>query len=219
MKKRFLALSFVSALLLGCTYADLYTVNQKELENEVALTDLEGVVFSFSCDNGSSKCGLSFDSFATDTIQTSSSPNGNHYTVNESRFSKASILSLQLTEEGKEPKPLIAYSNSIKNYIKGDDFIPTMGNLEHPNDKISFSGYYLDDNWVENDTTVLIGNVIYGDSKNRARFKITDSKGHYVSLAVDMNLKQIVSSEANFENRMDYYNREIPFFTLKEYRR
>lgn len=45
MKKRFLALSFVSALLLGCTYADLYTVNQKELENEVALTDLEGVFF------------------------------------------------------------------------------------------------------------------------------------------------------------------------------
>lgn len=42
MKKRFLALSFVSALLLGCTYADSYTVNQKELENEVALTDLEG---------------------------------------------------------------------------------------------------------------------------------------------------------------------------------
>ena len=159
-----------------------YTTLYDELENEVSLTDLYGLDFTFHCviEGDEKSCEATFFDFKDAYWNTSYNPNSASTTRKLVSFKNASLLSIQVEDESSnEVLPLISYFLDGKTEMKGASYDSAAG-------KIKLSGYYKGDEWVDYDTTISIGNRIRTDADGKLAFSVLDSKGNRVRYEADL---------------------------------
>ena len=181
-KTLLLAIPFLLAACAEESTEPHYTTLYDELENEVSLTDLYGLEFTFRCviDGDAKRCEASFNDFEDAYWNTSYSPNSASTTRKLVSFKNASLLSIQVEDESSnEVLPLISYFLDGKTEMKGASYDSAAG-------KIKLSGYYKGDEWVDYDTTISIGNRIRTDADGKLAFSVLDSKGNRVRYEADL---------------------------------
>ena len=172
-----LALPFLFAACdPGAGEPNYHTVDQ-ELQNEVALTDLYGLNFSFKCvvDGDDKGCEVAFDDF-----KIGHNPNSvSDQVMMRPTFEKASLLSLQVEDESVgETRSLISY------FQKGIEMKGAV--YDSASRKIKLSGYYKGDEWVEQDSTIAIGYSIRTNEDGVLAFSVSDSRGNRVRYEADL---------------------------------
>lgn len=159
-----------------------YTTLYDELENEVSLTDLYGLDFTFHCviEGDEKSCEATFFDFKDAYWNTSYNPNSASTTRKLVSFKNASLLSIQVEDESSnEVLPLISYFQDGEIEMKGASY-------DSAASKIKLNGYYKGNEWVDYDTTISIGNRIRTDANGKLAFSVLDSKGNRVRYEADL---------------------------------
>ncbi|MBR2272417.1 MAG: hypothetical protein IJ912_08890 [Fibrobacter sp.] len=195
MKK--LALLFsVSFLLAACSSGgDVHYITMEEKENEVLLTDFSSIHFALRCrvDSKSKNCGIVLGNFLLKKSELSGcNPNtGCSYFDTYYGFKEASFLTLQVKNENTgETKSLMSYLQDDIPYIKGDTYVPSVMNLNKSKDSINtvtLTGYYVGDEWVKHDTTIVIKDILYADKNGKISFSVSDAKKNRAALSIDIS--------------------------------
>ena len=195
MKK--LALLFsVSFLLAACSSGgDVHYITMEEKENEVLLTDFSSIHFALRCrvDSKSKNCGIVLGNFLLKKSELSGcNPNtGCSYFDTYYGFKEASFLTLQVKNENTgETKSLMSYLQDDIPYMKGDTYVPSVMNLNKSKDSIntvSLTGYYVGDEWVKHDTTIVIKDILYADKNGKISFSVSDAKKNRAALSIDIS--------------------------------
>lgn len=195
MKK--LALLFsVSFLLAACSSGgDVHYITMEEKENEVLLTDFSSIHFALRCrvDSKSKNCGIVLGNFLLKKSELSGcNPNtGCSYFDTYYGFKEASFLTLQVKNENTgETKSLMSYLQDDIPYMKGDTYVPSVMNLNKSKDPINtvtLTGYYVGDEWVKHDTTIVIKDILYADKNGIISFSVSDAKKNRAALSIDIS--------------------------------
>ena len=195
MKK--LALLFsVSFLLAACSSGgDVHYITMEEKENEVLLTDFSSIHFALRCrvDSKSKNCGIVLGNFLLKKSELSGcNPNtGCSYFDTYYGFKEASFLTLQVKNENTgETKSLMSYLQDDIPYMKGDTYVPSVMNLNKSKDSINtvtLTGYYVGDEWVKHDTTIVIKDILYADKNGKISFSVSDAKKNRAALSIDIS--------------------------------
>ena len=195
MKK--LALLFsVSFLLAACSSGgDVHYITMEEKENEVLLTDFSSIHFALRCrvDSKSKNCGIVLGNFLLKKSELSGcNPNtGCTYFDTYYGFKEASFLTLQVKNENTgETKSLMSYLQDDIPYMKGDTYVPSVMNLNKSKDSINtvtLTGYYVGDEWVKHDTTIVIKDILYADKNGKISFSVSDAKKNRAALSIDIS--------------------------------
>ncbi len=195
MKK--LALLFaVSFLLAACSSGgDVHYITMEEKENEVLLTDFSSLHFALRCrvDSKSKNCGIVLGNFLLKKSELSGcNPNtGCSYFDTYYGFKEASFLTLQVKNENTgETKSLMSYLQDDIPYMKGDTYVPSVMNLNKSKDSINtvtLTGYYVGDEWVKHDTTIVIKDILYADKNGKISFSVSDAKKNRAALSIDIS--------------------------------
>ena len=195
MKK--LALLFsVSFLLAACSSGgDVHYITMEEKENEVLLTDFSSIHFALRCrvDSKSKNCGIVLGNFLLKKSELSGcNPNtGCSYFDTYYGFKDASFLTLQVKNENTgETKSLMSYLQDDIPYMKGDTYVPSVMNLNKSKDPINtvtLTGYYVGDEWVKHDTTIVIKDILYADKNGKISFSVSDAKKNRAALSIDIS--------------------------------
>lgn len=195
MKK--LALLFsVSFLLAACSSGgDVHYITMEEKENEVLLTDFSSIHFALRCrvDSKSKNCGIVLGNFLLKKSELSGcNPNtGCSYFDTYYGFKEASFLTLQVKNENTgETKSLMSYLQDDIPYMKGDTYVPSVMNLNKSKDPINtvtLTGYYVGDEWVKHDTTIVIKDILYADKNGKISFSVSDAKKNRAALSIDIS--------------------------------
>jgi len=195
MKK--LALLFsVSFLLAACSSGgDVHYITMEEKENEVLLTDFSSIHFALRCrvDSKSKNCGIVLGNFLLKKSELSGcNPNtGCSYFDTYYGFKDASFLTLQVKNENTgETKSLMSYLQDDIPYMKGDTYVPSVMNLNKSKDSINtvtLTGYYVGDEWVKHDTTIVIKDILYADKNGKISFSVSDAKKNRAALSIDIS--------------------------------
>ena len=195
MKK--LALLFsVSFLLAACSSGgDVHYITMEEKENEVLLTDFSSIHFALRCrvDSKSKNCGIVLGDFLLKKSELSGcNPNtGCSYFDTYYGFKEASFLTLQVKNENTgETKSLMSYLQDDIPYMKGDTYVPSVMNLNKSKDSINtvtLTGYYVGDEWVKHDTTIVIKDILYADKNGKISFSVSDAKKNRAALSIDIS--------------------------------
>ena len=195
MKK--LALLFsVSFLLAACSSGgDVHYITMEEKENEVLLTDFSSIHFALRCrvDSKSKNCGIVLGNFLLKKSELSGcNPNtGCTYFDTYYGFKDASFLTLQVKNENTgETKSLMSYLQDDIPYMKGDTYVPSVMNLNKSKDSINtvtLTGYYVGDEWVKHDTTIVIKDILYADKNGKISFSVSDAKKNRAALSIDIS--------------------------------
>ncbi len=195
MKK--LALLFsVSFLLAACSSGgDVHYITMEEKENEVLLTDFSSIHFALRCrvDSKSKNCGIVLGNFLLKKSELSGcNPNtGCSYFDTYYGFKEASFLTLQVKNENTgETKSLMSYIQDDIPYMKGDTYVPSVMNLNKSKDSINtvtLTGYYVGDEWVKHDTTIVIKDILYADKNGKISFSVSDAKKNRAALSIDIS--------------------------------
>lgn len=195
MKK--LALLFsVSFLLAACSSGgDVHYITMEEKENEVLLTDFSSIHFALRCrvDSKSKNCGIVLGNFLLKKSELSGcNPNtGCSYFDTYYGFKEASFLTLQVKNENTgETKSLMSYLQDDIPYIKGDTYVPSVMNLNKSKDPINtvtLTGYYVGDEWIKHDTTIVIKDILYADKNGKISFSVSDAKKNRAALSIDIS--------------------------------
>ena len=195
MKK--LALLFsVSFLLAACSSGgDVHYITMEEKENEVLLTDFSSIHFALRCrvDSKSKNCGIVLGNFLLKKSELSGcNPNtGCSYFDTYYGFKDASFLTLQVKNENTgETKSLMSYIQDDIPYMKGDTYVPSVMNLNKSKDPINtvtLTGYYVGDEWVKHDTTIVIKDILYADKNGKISFSVSDAKKNRAALSIDIS--------------------------------
>ena len=195
MKK--LALLFsVSFLLAACSSGgDVHYITMEEKENEVLLTDFSSIHFALRCrvDSKSKNCGIVLGNFLLKKSELSGcNPNtGCSYFDTYYGFKEASFLTLQVKNENTgETKSLMSYLQDDIPYIKGDTYVPSVMNLNKSKDSINtvtLTGYYVGDEWIKHDTTIVIKDILYADKNGKISFSVSDAKKNRAALSIDIS--------------------------------
>ena len=159
-----------------------YTTLYDELENEVSLTDLYGLDFTFHCviEGDEKSCEATFFDFKDAYWNSSYNPNSASTTRKLVSFKNASLLSIQVEDESSnEVLPLISYFQDGEIEMKGASY-------DSAASKIKLNGYYKGNEWVDYDTTISIGNRIRTDANGKLAFSVLDSKGNRVRYEADL---------------------------------
>lgn len=182
-KALLLTIPFLLAACADESTGPHYTTLYDELENEVSLTDLYGLNFTFRCviDGDDKRCEASFFDFREAYRNTSFSPNSSSTTTRKLlSFKNASLLSIQVEDESSnEVLPLISYFQNGEIEMKGASY-------DSAASKIKLNGYYKGDEWGDYDTTISIGNRIRTDADGKLAFSVLDSKGNRVRYEADL---------------------------------
>lgn len=195
MKK--LALLFsVSFLLAACSSGgDVHYITMEEKENEVLLTDFSSIHFALRCrvDSKSKNCGIVLGNFLLKKSELSGcNPNtGCSYFDTYYGFKEASFLTLQVKNENTgETKSLMSYLQDDIPYMKGDTYVPSVMNLNKSKDPINtvtLTVYYVGDEWVKHDTTIVIKDILYADKNGKISFSVSDAKKNRAALSIDIS--------------------------------
>ena len=195
MKK--LALLFsVSFLLAACSSGgDVHYITMEEKENEVLLTDFSSIHFALRCrvDSKSKNCGIVLGNFLLKKTEISGcNPNtGCSYFDTYYGFKEASFLTLQVKNENTgETKSLMSYLQDDIPYMKGDTYVPSVMNLNKSKDPINtvtLTGYYVGDEWIKHDTTIVIKDILYADKNGKISFSVSDAKKNRAALSIDIS--------------------------------
>ena len=195
MKK--LALLFsVSFLLAACSSGgDVHYITMEEKENEVLLTDFSSIHFALRCrvDSKSKNCGIVLGNFLLKKSELSGcNPNtGCSYFDTYYGFKEASFLTLQVKNENTgETKSLMSYLQDDIPYMKGDTYVPSVMNLNKSKDSVNtvtLTGYYVGDEWVKHDTTIVIKDILYADKNGKISFSVSDAKKNRAALSIDIS--------------------------------
>ena len=195
MKK--LALLFsVSFLLAACSSGgDVHYITMEEKENEVLLTDFSSIHFALRCrvDSKSKNCGIVLGNFLLKKSELSGcNPNtGCSYFDTYYGFKEASFLTLQVKNENTgETKSLMSYLQDDIPYMKGDTYVPSVMNLNKSKDPINtvtLTGYYVGDEWIKHDTTIVIKDILYADKNGKISFSVSDAKKNRAALSIDIS--------------------------------
>lgn len=207
-KEFLLALPFLFAACDPGAWEPNYHTVDSELQNEVALTDLYGLNFSFMCviDGDDKWCEVAFDDFGI-----GHDPNVMSYQVTTRPvFGKASLLSLQVEDESVgEVQSLISY------FQKGIEMKGAV--YDSTSRKIKLNGYYKGDEWVEQDSTIIIGNSIRTNDDGVLAFTISDSRGNRIRYEADLgevlknnDVSTLDSTMVSYVDRSDPTKAEIP---------
>ena len=220
---KFVYLLSVFAFLVACSEEGgvFYVFDEKK--REVMLTDLYGLKFSLLCriDADSKKCGVVFDDFTYEKTEIHSSMMSSSWYYTLPGFKDASILSIQVKNENTgNAKPLISYFQDVNTYMAGDPYVPSATALYadqgKPRSEISLTGFYEGDKWVEQDTTILIGDTLFSNDEGLLDFAVIDRNGHKARLVVDLgkmlkkndgsSVKSMnVAEEGSSETSVRYY--------------
>jgi hypothetical protein len=191
----------------GAGEPNYHTVDS-ELQNEVALTDLYGLNFSFKCviDGDDKRCEVVFDGF-----KIGKDPNvvSDQVTMRPT-FGKASLLSLQVEDESVgEVQSLITY------FQKGIEMKGAV--YDSTSRKIKLSGFYKGDEWVEQDSTIVIGNSIRTNDEGVLAFAVSDSRGNRVRYEADLgevlknnDVSTLDSTMVSYVDNSDPTKMEVP---------
>ena len=205
MKFKYLLLIF--AFLVACTGSSSVFYDFDEKKGEVMLTDLYGLKFSLvCCVNGESKkCGVVFDDFAYEYTSVYSRPDFSNVVYTLSGFKDASILSIQVKNENTEDvNPLISYFQDVNTYIAGDTYVPSAMTLisdeKKKRSEISLNGFYEGDNWVEQDTTILIGDTLFSNDEGLLDFSVIDRNGHKARLVMNLGKVLKINDESSVKS-------------------
>ena len=196
MKK--LALLFAVSFLLaacGLDSSDKHYIIWEEKENEVLLTDFSSIHFALRCrvDSKSKNCGIVLGNFLLKKSELSGcNPNtGCTYFDTYYGFKEASFLTLQVKNENTgETKSLMSYLQDDIPYMKGDTYVPSVMNLNKSKDSINtvtLTGYYVGDEWVKHDTTIVIKDILYADKNGKISFSVSDAKKNRAALSIDIS--------------------------------
>ena len=195
MKK--LALLFaVSFLLAACSSGgDVHYITMEEKENEVLLTDFSSIHFALRCrvDSKSKNCGIVLGNFLLKKTEISGcNPNtGCSYFDTYYGFKDASFLTLQVKNENTgETKSLMSYLQDDIPYMKGDTYVPSVMNLNKSKDSINtvtLTGYYVGDEWIKHDTTIVIKDILYADKNGKISFSVSDAKKNRAAVSIDIS--------------------------------
>ncbi len=195
MKK--LALLFsVSFLLAACSSGgDVHYITMEEKENEVLLTDFSSIHFALRCrvDSKSKNCGIVLGNFLLKKSELSGcNPNtGCSYFDTYYGFKEASFLTLQVKNENTgETKSLMSYLQDDIPYMKGDTYVPSVMNLNKSKktiNTVTLTGYYVGDEWVKHDTTIVIKDILYADKNGKISFSVSDAKKNRAALSIDIS--------------------------------
>ena len=178
-----------------------YTTLYDELENEVSLTDLYGLDFTFRCviEGDEKSCEATFFDFKDAYWNTSYNPNSASTTRKLVSFKNASLLSIQVEDESSnEVLPLISYFQDGGIEMKGATY-------DSAASKIKLNGYYKGNEWVDYDTTISIGNRIRTDADGKLACSVLDSKGHRVRYEADLGEVLRNNDESTLESVMIPY--------------
>jgi hypothetical protein len=106
-------------------------------------------------------------------------------------FKEASFLTLQVKNENTgETKSLMSYLQDDIPYMKGDTYVPSVMNLNKSKDSINtvtLTGYYVGDEWVKHDTTIVIKDILYADKNGKISFSVSDAKKNRAALSIDIS--------------------------------
>ena len=195
MKK--LALLFsVSFLLAACSSGgDVHYITMEEKENEVLLTDFSSLHFALRCrvDSKSKNCGIVLGDFLLKESRSGGcNPNtGCTYYDTYYGFKDASLLTLQVKNElTGESKSLMSYLQDDIPYMKGDAYVPSVMNLnksKEPINTVTLTGYYVGDEWIKHDTTIVIKDILYADKNGKISFSVSDAKKNRAALSIDIS--------------------------------
>ena len=195
MKK--LALLFsVSFLLAACSSGgDVHYITMEEKENEVLLTDFSSLHFALRCrvDSKSKNCGIVLGDFLLKESRSGGcNPNtGCTYYDTYYGFKDASLLTLQVKNElTGESKSLMSYLQDDIPYMKGDAYVPSVMNLnksKEPINTVTLTGYYVGDEWIKHDTTIVIKDILYADKNGKICFSVSDAKKNRAALSIDIS--------------------------------
>ena len=198
MRFKILLLNF-ALLLVSCMGDDSVVYSFNEKKGEVMLTDLYGLNFSLVCsvDGESKKCGVVFKDFSNEQSSAYVRPDYSRFSSRLSGFKDASVLSIQMKDENSaDVQPLISYFQDVNTYMAGDTYVPSAMALYADKGKsrseISFSGFYEGDDWVERDTTILIGDTLFSNDEGLLDFSVNDRNGHKARLV--MNLGKVLEN-------------------------
>lgn len=167
----------------------------EEKENEVLLTDFSSIHFALRCrvDSKSKNCGIVLGNFLLKKSELSGcNPNtGCSYFDTYYGFKEASFLTLQVKNENTgETKSLMSYLQDDIPYMKGDTYVPSVMNLNKSKDSINtvtLTGYYVGDEWVKHDTTIVIKDILYADKNGKISFSVSDAKKNRAALSIDIS--------------------------------
>ena len=195
--KRLAFLFAVSFLLAACGLdsSDKHYIIWEEKENEVLLTDFSSIHFALRCrvDSKSKNCGIVLGNFLLKKSELSGcNPNtGCSYFDTYYGFKEASFLTLQVKNENTgETKSLMSYLQDDIPYMKGDTYVPSVMNLNKSKDPINtvtLTGYYVGDEWVKHDTTIVIKDILYADKNGKISFSVSDAKKNRAALSIDIS--------------------------------
>jgi hypothetical protein len=183
-------------LLAACSSGgDVHYITMEEKENEVLLTDFSSIHFALRCrvDSKSKNCGIVLGNFLLKKSELSGcNPNtGCSYFDTYYGFKDASFLTLQVKNENTgETKSLMSYLQDDIPYMKGDTYVPSVMNLNKSKDSINtvtLTGYYVGDEWVKHDTTIVIKDILYADKNGKISFSVSDAKKNRAALSIDIS--------------------------------
>lgn len=195
--KKLAFLFAVSFLLAACGLdnGDKRYIVWEEKENEVLLTDFSSIHFALRCrvDSKSKNCGIVLGNFLLKKTEISGcNPNtGCSYFDTYYGFKEASFLTLQVKNENTgETKSLMSYIQDDIPYMKGDTYVPSVMNLNKSKDPINtvtLTGYYVGDEWIKHDTTIVIKDILYADKNGKISFSVSDAKNNRAAVSIDIS--------------------------------
>ena len=153
------------------------------------------LVFTLRCrvDSKSKNCGIVLGDFLLKESRSGGcNPNtGCTYYDTYYGFKDASLLTLQVKNENTgETKSLMSYLQDDIPYMKGDAYVPSVMNLNKSKDSINtvtLTGYYVGDEWVKHDTTIVIKDILYADKNGKISFSVSDAKKNRAALSIDIS--------------------------------
>jgi hypothetical protein len=75
-------------------------------------------------------------------------------------------------------------------YMKGDTYVPSVMNLNKSKktiNTVTLTGYYVGDEWVKHDTTIVIKDILYADKNGKISFSVSDAKKNRAALSIDIS--------------------------------